>query len=67
MRASEHHRVVGFVKCVLEVEARKEDGTRGRSLKSMLRKGHLLHYDVTEPKKVKGPLRVVSSALYVRA
>lgn len=32
----------------------------------MLRKDPLLHDDATEPEKVKGPLRVVNSALYVR-
>lgn len=44
--ASETHRTVGFAKCVLEIEASKEDGARGRSLQSVLRKGPLLHGDV---------------------
>lgn len=46
MHASEHHRTVGFAKCMLEIEASKEDGARGRSLQSALRKGPLLHGDV---------------------
>lgn len=44
--ASEDHRTVGFAKCVLEIEASKEDGARGKSLQSVLRKGPLLHGDV---------------------
>ena len=45
---------------VMETEARKEDGARGRSLGSMLGKGPLLGDGVvnvgTGPKKVKGHL-----------
>lgn len=54
--ATEHLRMAGFAKHVLEIKGRKEDGAKGRSLESMLRKGPLLHEDATEPEKVKGPL-----------
>lgn len=38
--------MVEFAKCVLEIEASKEDEARGGSLQSVLRKGPRLHGNV---------------------
>lgn len=52
-----HHRMVGFAKCLLEIEARKEDEAGRRGLQSVARRGLADFVNIcTELKEVKGSL-----------